>query len=215
MSMADGIVPESMYIERAERLLALLRRDFGIPRGTRTVIAVAGESGSGKSVTALDLAAVLNRDGIGTAIIHQDDYFVRPPRTNHEFREQDITSVGLQEVQMDMMLRHISAFRAGEGSIICPTVNYSANRFDIRAIALDGCEVLVVEGTYVLMIDDADVRVFLEATYEDTADARRARNRDIDAPFVTQVLEIEHSIIARQIELADIVISRDYAISRR
>ena len=38
MSTADGIVPESMYIERAERLLALLRRDFGLPRGTRTVI---------------------------------------------------------------------------------------------------------------------------------------------------------------------------------
>ncbi len=215
MSMADGIVPESMYIERAERLLALLRRDFGIPRGTRTVIAVAGESGSGKSVTALDLAAVLNRDGIGTAIIHQDDYFLRAPRTTHEFREQDITSVGPQEVQMDMILRHISAFRAGEPSITSPTVNYSANRFDTRAIVLDGCEVLVVEGTYVLMIDDADVRVFLQATYEATADARRARNRDIDAPFVTQVLEIEHSIIARQIELADIVISRDYAISRR
>jgi len=215
MSTADGIVPESMFIERAERLLALLRRDFGIPRGMRTVIAVAGESGSGKSVTALDLAAVLNRDGIGTAIIHQDDYFVRPPRTNHEFREQDISSVGPQEVQMDMILRHISAFRAGAGSITCPTVNYFANRFDTRAVAFDGCELLVVEGTYVLMLDDADVRIFLEATYEDTATARRARNRDIDAPFVTRVLEIEHSIIARQIELADIVISRDYAISWR
>jgi len=215
MKNTDGTTPESNYLERAERLLALLRRDFGIPRGARTVIAVAGESGSGKSVTAIDLATVLNRDGIGAAIIHQDDYFVRPPRTNHEHREQDITSVGPQEVQLDLILRHIAEFRAGALSISGPAVNYATNRFDTRTIALDGCEVLVVEGTYGLMVDDADVRVFLEATYEDTTTARRERNRDIDAPFVTQVLEIEHSIIAKQVDLADIVISRDYAISRR
>ena len=215
MKNTDDAAPASSYLERAERLLALLRRDFGIPRGTRTVIAVAGESGSGKSVTAIDLATVLNRDGIGAAIIHQDDYFVRPPRTNHEHREQDITSVGPQEVQLDLILRHIAEFRAGALSISGPAVNYATNRFDTRTIALDGCEVLVVEGTYGLMVDDADVRVFLEATYEDTTTARRERNRDIDAPFVTQVLEIEHSIIAKQVELADIVISRDYAISRR
>jgi uridine kinase len=215
MSTTDDSAPTLHYVERAEHLLALLRRDFGIPRGTTTVIAVAGESGSGKSVTAIDLAAVLNRAGIGAAIIHQDDYFVRPPRTNHEYREQDITSVGPQEVQLDLILRHIQEFRAGATSLIGPSVNYPANRFDTRTIPLEGCEVLVVEGTYALMLDEADVRVFLEATYHDTAAARRERNRDIDAPFVTQVLEIEHSIIATQVERADIIISRDYTISRR
>jgi len=215
MNSADDASPASNYIERAERLLTLLRHDFGIPRATRTVIAVAGESGSGKSVTAVDLAAVLSRNGIGAAIIHQDDYFIRPPRTNHEYREQDITSVGPQEVQLDLILRHITAFRAGATSITGPSVDYRANRFDTRTLALDGCAILIVEGTYALMVDDADVRVFLEATHQDTATARRQRNRDIDAPFVTQVLEIEHAIIAKQIELADIVISQSYAIARR
>jgi uridine kinase len=79
MSPTTGSTQDSQFIERAEQLLTLLRTDFGIPRTTRTVIAVAGESGSGKSVTAIDLAAVLNRAGIGAAIIHQDDYFIRPP----------------------------------------------------------------------------------------------------------------------------------------
>ena len=64
---------DSAYMQHAERLLALLQSDFGVPRATRTVIAVAGESGSGKSVTAIDLAAVLTRAGIHTAIIHQDN----------------------------------------------------------------------------------------------------------------------------------------------
>jgi len=215
MSSTDHTADGSHFIERAERLLVMLRADFGIPRSTRTVIAVAGESGSGKSVTAVDLVAVLNRDGLGAAIIHQDDYFIRPPRTNHEFREQDITSVGPQEVQLDLIARHIAAFRAGASAITGPSVNYAGNRFDTRTIALAGCAVLVVEGTYVLQLHDIDVRVFLEATYEDTAEARRARNRDIDAPFVTQVLQIEHAIISEQRAQADIVITRDYRIERR
>lgn len=207
--------PASHYIERAERLLALLRRDFGIPRGQRTVIAVAGESGSGKSVTALDLALVLNREGIPAAIIHQDDYFIRPPRTNHEFREQDITSVGPQEVQVALIQQHIAEFRSGAETLTGPKVNYPANRFDTQVIALAGCEVLVVEGTYVLQLADVDIRVFLEATWQDTEGARRARNRDIDAPFVAQVLAIEHGIIAKQVAQADIVIDRDYRVARR
>lgn len=205
----------SRYIERAERLLALLRRDFGIPRGVRTVIAVAGESGSGKSVTAIDLALVLNRDGISAAIFHQDDYFIRPPRTNHEFREQHIASVGPQEVQMALIQQHIAQFRQGDDAITGPKVNYAANRFDTQVVELTGCEVLVVEGTYVLQLADVDIRIFLEATWKDTAAARRARNRDIDAPFVAQVLAIEHEIIAKQVALADVVIDRDYRIARR
>ncbi len=215
MSPTHTASPDSQFIERAERLLALLRTDFGVPPATRTVIAVAGESGSGKSVTAVDLAAVLNREGIRAAIIHQDDYFIRPPRTNHEFREQDITSVGPQEVQLDLIARHIAEFRAGAESITGPSLRYAENCFDTQTIALDGCNVLVVEGTYVLHLDDIDVRVFLEATYEDTAPARRERNRDIDAPFVQQVLQIEHGIISQQRARADIVISPEYRIGRR
>ena len=46
------------------------------------MIGVAGESGSGKSVTATALVAALDAAGVRTAIIHQDDYFLRPPRTN-------------------------------------------------------------------------------------------------------------------------------------
>ena len=40
--------PASSYQERADCFLALLRSGFGFPRDARTVLAVAGESGSGK-----------------------------------------------------------------------------------------------------------------------------------------------------------------------
>jgi hypothetical protein len=59
-------------------------------------------------------------------------------------------------------------------------------------------QVLIVEGTYVLMLDDLDVRVFLEATHEDTHERRMARNRDIWEPIIDTILGIEHRLIAPQ-----------------
>ena len=206
---------DSEYMQRAEKLLALLQSDFGVPRATRTVIAVAGESGSGKSVTAIDLAAVLNRAGIRSAIIHQDNYFVRPPRTNHEHRLTDIGSVGPGEVQLDLIGEHMRAFRAGHAAVTAPVVDYPGNRFLTQQLDFSATDVLVVEGTYALFLDDTEIRIFLEATYADSAERRRARDRDPDAPIIAIILDIEHRIIAPQVERADIVISRTYDIARR
>ena len=208
-------VGEVQFAERAGQLLDVLRKHFGVPRTQRTVIAVAGESGSGKSVTASDLAAILNRDGIATAIIHQDDYFVRPPRTNHEHRLLNIDSVGPQEVQLSLIAAQLQCFRDAQRDVIAPVVDYAGNRFTTQAFDFTDTRILVVEGTYALLLDHADIRIFLDATYEDTAANRRTRNRDIDTPFVSRVLHIEHHIIAPQVERADIVIDRSYAIRLR
>lgn len=207
----DGV----QFAERAEQLLTVLKGHFGVPRAERTVIAVAGESGSGKSVTASDLAAILARDGIATAIIHQDDYFIRPPRTNHEHRLTDIGSVGPQEVQLSLIAAHMQAFRDAQRDVAAPVVDYAGNRFTTHTFDFTDTRILVVEGTYALLLEGADIRVFLDATHDDTAANRRARNRDIDTPFVAQVLAIEHRIIAPQVERADIVIDRSYAIRLR
>ena len=201
------------HLAHAEQLLALLRSDFGLPRETRTVIAVAGESGSGKSVTAANLAAVLRAAGVGTAIIHQDNYFVRPPHTNHEYRLQvNLASVGPREVQLDLIQSQIAAFRAGAADVSAPVVNYPENRFDTQVLDFSLAQMLVVEGTYALLLDDTDIRIFLTATWEDTDERRRERNRDIDVPIIATILGMEHEIISRQRARADIIIDRDFRI---
>ena len=199
----------------ARALCARLLADHPVSTRTRRVIAIAGESGSGKSVTAIDLSAVLNDAGVSTVIIHQDNYFVRPPRTNHEHRLRDIGSVGPHEVQTAVIQSHITAFRNGVPNVAAPIVNYPGNRFETQALDFSQTRVLVVEGTYALLLDDIDLGIFLQATYHDTADRRRKRARDIDDPFVEQVLEIEHRLIAPQGDRADILIDRDFTMSRR
>jgi len=187
----------------------------------RLVVGVAGESGSGKSVTAVALARAMEARGIATGVLHQDDYFLRPPRVNHAHRERDLGAVGPHEVDLALLRRHVADFRAGRATD-APLVDYPTDSFLTRRIDFAPLAALVVEGTYVLMLDDGDarvsdvrvldVRVFLDATHDDTAGRRRARNRDVDAPFVQDVLRIEHAIIARQAAVAHLVVDRDFAI---
>jgi uridine kinase len=72
--------------------------------------------------------------------------------------------------------------------------------------------VLIVEGTYVLRLDDTDVRIFLEATHAETAERRRLRNRDVMAPIIEEILAIEHALIAPQLRRAHVVVDRDFRV---
>lgn len=179
----------------------------------RLVIGVAGESGSGKSVTAVALARELEELDVPTGVLHQDDYFIRPPRVNHAHRERDITAVGPHEVNLALMARHVADFRAGR-AVDAPLVDYPTDSFLTRRLDFGPLAVLVVEGTYALMLDDLDVRIFIEATHDETAERRRARNRDVDAPFVQEVLRIEHAIIARQAGVAQLIVDRGFGVRR-
>ena len=61
------------------RELARLVVERGLTGRARRVVGVAGESGSGKSVTASSLARELGAMGHAALVLHQDDYFVLPP----------------------------------------------------------------------------------------------------------------------------------------
>ena len=165
-------------------------------------------------MTAIDLAAALTAAGIRAEIIHQDNYFIRPPRTNHEHRLLDLSSVGPHEVQLDLIRDHMRAFRAGE-SVDAPVVDYPGNRFVPQRLDFESADVLVVEGTFALLIGGNDIGIFLQATWQDTASRRKARNRHIDDAIIDTILGIEHNIIAPQAEIADILLDRDFEISRR
>jgi uridine kinase len=207
-------VPPPDPLPNDERLVASLAsmviRHLRLPRDARAVLAVAGESGSGKSTTAASLARELSAGGIPTGLIHQDDYFFRPPRTNHEYRLLDLRHVGPHEVNLELMQSHVDAFLAGRDGVEAPAVDYPANRFVTRLLDFSALHALIVEGTYVFRLRGIDVRIFLDATHEDTKERRRVRNRDIDAPVIDRILAIEHEIIVQQAQEADIVIDRHF-----
>jgi uridine kinase len=177
------------------------------------VITVAGESGAGKSELASEIARLLTEQGTRSEVLQQDDYFVFPPKTNHEMRERNIKQVGLFEVQLGLLDSNLRSFKRRETPIYRPLVDYQANAAQMVEQELSDVRVLIAEGTYTSLLKFADLRIFIDRNYHHTAEHRQARGRDLEDSFINQVLEIEHQIISSHKGKADYIVDQDFSPS--
>lgn len=174
-------------------------------------LSIAGESGSGKSTLALALQQILQEKGLKAIVLHMDDYFKLPPTSNHNMRLKDIAWVGPGEVHLDVLQNHLEAFKSGVLEIEKPLVYYAENEIKSETLDISGTDVLLIEGTYTASLQ-VDLSIFINRTYRDTFADRVKRARDPITPFVEQVLEIEHEIIARQGIAANVIIDKNFEI---
>jgi uridine kinase len=213
----DVLVTEEHH-RRAAAEIAMALADAIRTASGRFIIAVAGESGSGKSETAAALAERLTAEGFGAVVLGQDDYFVLPPRSNDARRRADAEWLGPHmEVRMDVLQANIDAARAGAMAIEKPVIDYDADTVSAEVVELGGAKVVIVEGTYVSLLRHVDCRVFIARNRIETLEHRRKRNRgeEIHDPFVESVLNVEHRIIAGHRHLADFVVTRDFDVIRK
>lgn len=174
------------------------------------IITVAGESGAGKSEIAASLAEHLEEKNIKTFIFQQDDYFHYPPKTNARRREQDISRVGTQEVNLDRLDNELQLLLEGENIIDKPLVYFEKDLIDRETVDLSGYKVIIAEGTYTTTLKSADIRIFIDRNIHDTRESRQQRAREKQDAYLEKILEIEHNIISKHKALADIIITRDY-----
>ena len=184
-------------------------------RAARYVITVAGESGSGKSETAKAVADELALLGVRSVILAQDDYFVLPPRANDARRRTDAGWLGPHvEVRLDVMEENLREAVAGATALSKPLIDYDENSVGEEKVSLEGVAVVIAEGTYTSLLRHVDTRIFIARSRLDTLEHRQKRNRGSEAgdPFIEQVLETEHKIIAGHMHLADFIITKDYDV---
>jgi uridine kinase len=174
-------------------------------------IAIGGESGCGKSTLAVAIKEIFGKEGLNIFIFHMDDYFLLPPTSNHNQRLWSLTHVGPQEVNLELLQKHIDAFKNKNHTITKPLVHYKENEIRSEQIDLTHYDIILIEGTYTLSLD-VDTKIFMERNYKDTLQDRINRARDPLTPFVESVLEIEHNIISRYIDNANIIVNKDYSI---
>jgi uridine kinase len=204
--IGDKLVIEKHHTDRAAEICALLKDRL---RG-RFVIAVAGESGSGKSELASEIARLLTENGVNAGILQQDDYFVFPPKTNHEMRRRNLEQVGLYEVKLDFLDSNLRSFKRCESPIHKPLVIYDEDRITTEEMDTSNLTALIAEGTYTTLLRFADFRVFINRDYHQTLEARKRRARDKWEPFIQDVLEREHQIISQHKALAQVVVAPDF-----
>lgn len=202
----DKLVIRDYHTRMAQRIVGLIREQIQ----DKYVVSIGGESGSGKSELAVELARLLTENGIRAKIIQQDDYFVFPPKTNHEMRRRNIGQVGEYEVKLDFIEANLRSFKQGDGRVYKPLALYDEDRIVTELLEVGDTSVLIVEGAYTTRLNFVDRRIFIDRTYQDTEKERLERARDVIEDFVGEVLEIEHRIISGHKGFADIVVRKDF-----
>lgn len=208
--IGDVINLEQKHLNTAENIYKIFKEKYDHDK--KWAVGICGESGSGKSVTAFALKKVLEENGIRSLVIQMDDYFRLPPKTNHENRQQSLDNVGMHEVLLDLIQNNIKEFKKGKSTLEKPLVHYQNNSISEEILDLEDIQVVIIEGTYILSIDDFDFSIFIDRNYQDTYEKRMERNRDEQSDFVEKVLAIEHNIISQFKEKADIVLGKNYEI---
>ncbi len=209
--IGDKLVIEPYHTERGAEICELLKKQ----EPDRFCVSVAGESGAGKTELASEITRQLKEQGVSAEIIQQDDYFVFPPKTNHEMRRRNIEQVGPFEVKLDFLDSNLRSYKRGESPIYKPLVIFDDDRITVEELDLWEVEIVIVEGTYTSLLNFVDMRVFINRDYYQTLEARKRRARDEFEPFLIEVLEREHNIIKQHKLLADLIIPPDFETIQR
>ncbi|MEJ2594319.1 MAG: zeta toxin family protein [bacterium] len=217
--IGDKIIISEYHHEAARMVLEQLRiMDMELPYS----IAVSGESGSGKSEIAEVLRLQMDEMGYKVMVLGQDDYFRLPPHSNHKQRKIDIQWVGPQEVQMELMNEHVQKLCSKrKRRVIKPLVHFSEDIIGTETVS-GPFDIVIAEGTYTSLLKDVTVRVFIDANFRETRFHRLSRkrdqslenDRDQELNFLETVLQIEHDIISRHKNLAQIVIPSEKVLMR-
>lgn len=211
--LGDELLIEKFHTKRAREIIQIIEDRYEEKK--KLVITIAGESGAGKSELASEIARLNNDKNIPTGILQQDDYFVFPPKTNHEMRRKNIDQVGTYEVKLDFLDSNLRSFKQGAETIYKPLVNYDKDSITAEEMDVGNFWIMLAEGTYTTSLKFADYRIFIDRDYKDTYSDRKKRGRDKLEPFVEDVLEREHEIISSHRDKADLLISSDYGNVKR
>jgi uridine kinase len=210
----DKLILQEYHKRAAGEIVSHIIRNIK-GKKNRYIITIAGESGSGKSETGKAIVDELEKFGIKSLLLGQDDYFVLPPKSNDAKRREDPEWLGPHvEVRLDVLELNLMNAIQGKREIVKPLVDYDSNTIEKETINLDGVKVLIAEGTYTSLLKHVDTRVFICRNWLDTLEHRqkRMRGNEVGDPFIEQVLSIEHKIIAGHKQLADILITKDYGV---
>ncbi len=201
--IGDKLVVTEYHREAARRIWSHLKE-----RGETgpVAVSVAGESGCGKSETAHCLAELGEAAGLRTVVLAQDDYFRLPPKTNHNRRLEDLSWVGPGEVRLDLLDEHVARLKSSPDPLTKPLVYFEEDRIGTEVLEPGPYDLVIAEGTYTTLLQNVDVRAFIDRNYRQTKKARLRRARDPDVAFLEKVLAIEHDIISKHKALADVVI---------
>ncbi len=176
----------------------------------KLVLAIGGESGSGKSEVAHLVARGLKKQGTPAKIMHIDNYYATSPGERTAWRkEHGLESVGYTEYRWQAIHQTIQEFLADQDNVVMPCVDLLTDQVDLLHTSFHGLRYLIIEGLYALKAE-ADLKIMLGLTYHETKEAQSKRGKEPTNEFRWQVLEREHTVIQSLRTRADLLLTGEF-----
>jgi uridine kinase len=181
----------------------------------KMIIAISGESGSGKTELAHVIARGLRAHGIFAKPMHIDNYYRILPLERKEWRiENGIQEcVGYEEYDWGTINRNIAEFKASAEAIM-PCVDLVTEQVDTLITDFSMIDMLIIDGLYAIKTEDVDLRVFIELTYHETKKAQSSRGKEPQNEYRWAVLEQEHQMVKALKEKADLLVTKEYEVRK-
>jgi len=200
-----------LITEKHEKAAAQIIDRLGRIESDKMVIAIGGESGSGKSELAHVISRRLKSKGELAKILHIDNYYQVPPQERTAWRKRHcVESIGLSEYDWDLINQNIAEFRESKEAVL-PCIDLLTDQQDRLITNFEGIKYLIVEGLYPLKAD-ADLRIFIDLTYHETKKAQILRGKEPQNEFRLQVLQREHEVVQSLRPLAHLLVTEDFDV---
>lgn len=176
------------------------------------IVAISGEVESGKSEIAHLLGKKLMNAGKKAKVLNMDSYYKIPPSERREWRRKEgIGIIGLDEYDWDKIKQTLKAFKENK-KVTIPYADVITQQLDELTTDFNGIDVLILNGLYTIAIDEADLKIFIELTYEETIDEqKRSENETIDE-WRMKELQQEHKVLQSLKDKADYFVDLDTSL---
>lgn len=177
------------------------------------IIAISGESGTGKSELSHVVAKGLRSQGITAKNISADNFYRVLPRERTEWRKRHgiAKAIGYSEYDWEAIQKMIDDFKNGRKSVL-PCVDLVTEQVDQLTTDFSAVDMLVIDGLYSIKSEGVDLKVFIELTYHDTKKAEVLRGKEPQNEYRRQVLEQEHLMVQQLRPLAHLFVTREYKL---
>jgi len=193
----------------ASGILAILEN---IP-GSKIVLAVGGESGSGKTEIAHEVARALKSRSTPAKIMHIDNYYLTSPVQRTPWRqEHGIESIGYSEYDWEAINRNLAEFQADRDQVQMPCIDLLTDQQDQLVTSFKGLKYLIIEGLYAIQAA-ANLKVLIDLTYHETKKAQFQRGKEPTDSYRWQVLQREHEVVQSLRSQADLLVNKDFSVS--
>jgi uridine kinase len=206
--LGDVLLIEKKHEDAAKTILKRVIKE----RKEKYMVAISGESGSGKTELAHVLAKLLKKDGIRAKPIHIDNYYKIPPLERTEWRNRHgFESIGYTEYDWEIINGNIRKFKEGKEATM-PCIDLVTDQIDTLITNFQDVEMLIIDGLYAIKTEGVDLRVFIELTYHETKKAQIVRGKEPQNEYRMKVLEREHDVVQSLKPAADLLVNMEYKV---